>query len=125
MDLTVAIVDPIEWGSFTISGLRPFHLQYMEPSAAALFRDRGLVDDPADNPDVAKARNTFRKHNSDLGEWSHSAIHEALIRATRGNADLMLAFYRYYSSHNLEQEDIKALGETSSGDTEISSRVWG
>jgi len=72
---------------------------------------------------VAKARDAFRKHNSDLGEWMHSAIHVALKRATRGNADLMLAFYRYYSSHDLKREDMKGFGTTSSGDTEISSRV--
>jgi hypothetical protein len=119
----VAILDPVVIGWFTISGLEPFHLQYMEPSIAALFRDRGLVDDPADNVEVATARKAFRKNNSDLGEWMHSAIHVALTKATRGNVDLMLAFYRHYSSHDLEREDMKGLGSTESGDTEISSRV--
>ena len=123
MTLEVAVTEPVEWGRFTISGLEAFHLEYMEHSIAALFRDRGLVDEPAVNRDIAEARDAFRKHNSDLGEWMHSAIHVALKRATRGNADLMLAFYRYYSSHDLEREDMKGLGETSSGDTEISSRV--
>lgn len=123
MTFKVAITDPIERGWFTISGLQPFHLEYMEPSIAALFRDRGLVDEPAVNPDMAKARDAFRKHNSDLGEWMHSAIAVALKRATRGNADLMLAFYRFYSSHDLKREDMKGFGTTSSGDTEISSRV--
>jgi hypothetical protein len=123
MTLEAAIIDPIESGRFTISGLQAFHLEYMEPSIAALFRDRGLVDEPAVDPDVAKARDAFRKHNSDLGEWMLSAIHVALKRATKGNADLMLAFYRYYSSHDLERKDMKGFGETSSGDTQISSRV--
>jgi hypothetical protein len=123
MTFKVAITDPIERGWFTISGLQAFHLEYMEPSIAALFLDRGLVEEPANNPDVAKARDAFRKHNSDLGEWMHSAIHVALRRATRGNTDLMLAFYRHYSSNDLEREDMKGFGETSSGDTEISSRV--
>ena len=115
-----AITDPIERGYFTISGLEAFHLEYMEPSIAALFRDRGLVDD---SPDLTKARNSFRKNNSDLGDWIESAIYVALKRATRSNVDLMLEFYRYYSSHDLEREDMKGLGETSSGDTKISSRV--
>jgi hypothetical protein len=35
----------------------------------------------------------------------------------------MLAFYRFYSSHDLKREDMKGFGTTSSGDTEISSRV--
>ena len=119
----VAIVDPVVEGWFTISGLQAFHLEYMEPSIAALFRDRGLVDEPADNKEVAQARKGFRKNNSDLGEWMHSAIHVALKRATRGNVDLMLAFYRHYSDHDLERKDMKALGDTSSGDTKISTRV--
>lgn len=123
MTFKVAITDPIERGWFTISGLQAFHLEYMEPSIAALFRERGLVNDPAVNPDVAKARDAFRKHNADLGDWILRTIHFALARATRGNADLMLAFYRHYSSHDLEREKMKGLGETSSGDTEISSRV--
>ena len=119
----VAIVDPVVIGWFTISGLEPFHLQYMEPSIADLFRERGLVEEPADNVEVAKARKAFRKNNSDLGEWMHSAIHVALTRATRSNVDLMLAFYRHYSSHDLERADMKGLGSTDSGDTDISSQV--
>lgn len=119
----VAIVDPVVIGWFTMSGLEPFHLQYMEPSIAALFRDRGVVEDPADKPEVAKARKAFRANNSDLGAWMHSAIHVALTRATRGNVDLMLAFYRHYASHDLERDDMKGLGTTSSGDTEISDAV--
>ena len=118
-----AITDPIERGWFTISGLEGFHLEYMEPSIAAIFRDRGVADDTKDSPELATARDAFRKNNSDLGEWMHSAIHVALKRATRANADLMLAFYRYYSSHDLERDDMSGLGDTSSGDTEISERV--
>ena len=123
MIFNVAITDPIERGWFTISGLEPFHLEYMEPSIAAIFRDRGVVDDTKDSPELATARDAFRKNNSKLGEWRHSAIHVALRRATRANADLMLAFYRYYSSHDLERDDMSGLGDTSSGDTEISERV--
>lgn len=123
MNFNVAITDPIERGWFTISGLEAFHLEYMEPSIAAIFRDRGVVDDTKDSPELATARDAFRKNNSDLGEWRHSAIHVALKRVTRANADLMLAFYRYYSSHDLERADIKGLGDTASGDTEISERV--
>lgn len=119
----VAIIDPVVIGWFTITGLEHFHLQYMEPSIAALFRDRGLVADPADDPEVAKARKAFRSHNSGLGAWMHSAIHVALTKATRGNVDLMIAFYRHYSSHELERDDMKGLGSTDSGDTEISERV--
>lgn len=120
---SVAIVDPVVIGWFTITGLEPFHLEYMEPSVAALFRDRGVVADPADNPEVAKARKAFRSHNADLGAWMHSAIHVALSKATRGNVDLMIAFYRHYSSHDLERASMKGLGSTDSGDTEISERV--
>jgi hypothetical protein len=123
MNFNVAITDPIERGWFTISGLEGFHLEYMEPSIAAIFRDRGVVDDTKDSPELATARDAFRENNSDLGEWMHSAIHVALKRATRANADLMLAFYRYYSSHDLERDDMRGLGDTSSGDTEISERV--
>ena len=118
-----AITDPIERGWFTISGLEGFHLEDMEPSIAAIFRDRGVADETKDSPELATARDAFRKNNSDLGEWMHSAIHVALKRATRANADLMLAFYRYYSSHDLERDDMSGLGDTSSGDTEISERV--
>ena len=123
MIFNVAITDPIERGWFTISGLEAFHLEYMEPSIAAIFRDRGVVDETKDSPELATARDAFRKNNSDLGEWMHSAIHVALKRATRANADLMVAFYRYYSSHDLERDDMSGLGDTSSGDTEISERV--
>ena len=123
MSMPVALTDPVEMGLFTLSGLEAFHLQYMEPAIAALFRDRGLVADPADNPAMAKARDAFREHNSQLGGWTHSAIHLALTRATRGNADLMLEFYRYYSSHDLDSEDMKGIGETSSGETQIRSSV--
>lgn len=123
MIFNVAVTDPIEMGLFTISGLEAFHLEYMEPSIAAIFRDRGVVDDTKDSPELATARDAFRKHNSDLGEWMQSAIHVALKRATRANPDLMLAFYRYYSSHDLERDDIRGLGDTSSGDTKINERV--
>lgn len=123
MTFNGAVMDPIELGSFTISGLEAFHLAYMEPSIAAIFRDRGVVDDTKDSPELAKARDAFIKNNSDLGDWMHSAIHVALKRATRANADLMLAFYRHYSNHDLERDDMSGLGETSSGDTEISERV--
>ena len=123
MIFNAAVTDPIELGSFTISGLKAFHLQYMEPSIAAIFRDRGVVDDTKDSPELAMARDAFCKNNSDLGEWMQSAIHVALKRATRANADLMLAFYRYYSSHDLERAEMSGLGDTSSGDTEISERV--
>jgi hypothetical protein len=123
MIFNAAVTDPIERGSFTISGLEGFHLEYMEPSIAAIFRDRGVADDTKDSPELATARDAFRKNNSDLGEWMHSAIHVALKRATRANADLMLAFYRYYSSHELARDDMRGFGTTSSGDTEISERV--
>jgi len=120
MTLDIALTEPIEKGLFVISGLEVFHLEYMEPSIAALFRDRGVVDESAD---LTKARDAFRKHNSDLGDWIHSAIHVALKRVTKGNADLMLAFYRYYSSHDLKRKDVEGFGDTSSGDTKISPRV--
>lgn len=123
MKLNVALIDPVEMGRFTMSGLEGFHLEYMEPSIAAIFRERGVVDDMKDSPELVAARDAFRKNNSGLGEWMHSAIHVALKRATRANADLMLAFYRHYSSHDLEPGDIEGMGDTSSGDTKISERV--
>lgn len=123
INFDVAMIDPIERGWFTISGLRYYHLEYMEPTIARLFEERGLVDESVDGPELVKVRDAFRRHNDDLGEWVHSAIHVALKRATSGNPDLMIAYYRYYSSHDLESEEMSGLGTTASGDTEINTRV--
>ena len=123
INFDVAIIDPIERGWFTISGLRYYHLEYMEPTIARLFEERGLVDELVDGPELVKVRDAFRRHNDDLGEWVHSAIHVALKRATSGNPDLMIAYYRYYSSHDLESEEMSGLGTTASGDTEINTSV--
>ena len=81
------------------------------------------MDDTKDSPELAIARDAFCKNNSDLCEWMQSAIHVALKRVTRANADLMLAFYRYYSSHDLERAEMSGLGDTSSCHAEISERV--
>ncbi|HKR23685.1 MAG TPA: DUF4157 domain-containing protein [Allosphingosinicella sp.] len=119
--LEVAITEPIERGWFIISGLKYYHLDFMEPSIARLFQERGMVDELNESPELTRARDAFRSHNDELGGWVHGAIHAALRRATTGNPDLMIAYYRYYSSHDLESEDMKGLGTTSSGDTEINT----
>jgi Domain of unknown function (DUF4157) len=131
ISLKVAITDPIERGWFVIEGLEARHLQYMEPTIAALFRDRGLVEQ--ETAELAKARDAFRKHDSDrwrlpwnhpLGEWNYHAIDVALKRATRGNPDLMIAYYLYYSTHDFDRDkDLKDIGSTSSGETTIRSKV--
>lgn len=121
MSLKVAITDPIERGWFVISGLEARHLQYMQASIAPLFRDRGLVDD--ESPQLGNARQSFRSHNSGLADWEVGMIDRALKRVTRGNADLMLAYYEYYSSHDLESADMSALGDTKYGWTKISEAL--
>ena len=120
MTLDIAVLEPFKLGSFTISGLDTESFQYMEPSIAALFRDRGLVAEDKDTPDIAKARKAFRSHNSDLDKGMENRVHTALFKVTRGNPDLMLAFYQYYSSRDFEVEDISALGDTKYGETKIS-----
>lgn len=123
MVLEVALLEPLEIGLFTISGLKPWHLDYMEPSIAALFRERGLVDPEKQSPELVKARAGFYSNNEDLADWVFDYVHRALVRATRGNSDLMIAFYEHYSSHDFEKSRIDDFGSTSSGDTEIKESV--
>lgn len=119
--LDVAVIEPSRIGSFTISNLDFSDLDDMEPSIAKMFRDRGAVYELRDSPEIERARMAFVSHNSDLSIAMFGRIHSALQRATRGNRDLMLAFYRHYSTHDLESDEMSELGLTSSGDTEISS----
>ncbi|MFY9609525.1 MAG: DUF4157 domain-containing protein [Blastocatellia bacterium] len=76
---------------------------------------------------IQNARALFRAHHSGHDEDVLDTIDAALDRATEGNPDLLLAFYRYYYRHgfadNMKDKDKDNTGLTDSGDTIINPRV--
>jgi hypothetical protein len=122
--LVVAVIAPIEQGTFNLSGVNSLSLETMDRSVVKLFTDRGLEDPTKERPEVLVARTVFRNQHSDLGAGVLDYIDVALKRVTRHNPDLLLAYYRYYAGHELSSADLgKKTGETSGGDTEINEQV--
>jgi hypothetical protein len=123
IDLQVAVIDPIDQGTFKITGIDDRTIKLMEPSIAALFKAR-LADEASVEAKIDAARAAFRKRHSDLGEWKLRTLDFALKKATKGNPDLRLAFYRHYASAGFDEMDSDTeLGETSSGDTDINEKA--
>jgi hypothetical protein len=131
--LEVAITDPIERGWFVITGLTPVNLQVMEPSYARLFSARGLVADAPESDEMKNARHDFLKRHSDYSDETLLNVVRALNRVTKGNPELLLAYYRHYATHALRDEgkwgdgidfvEGRDAGGTSGGDTRIDRKV--
>jgi hypothetical protein len=66
-----------------------------------------------------QARGNFRKENKHLGDAKLDKIDAALAIATKGNVNLLIAYYDYYSNHELLEElpeNSKYLGLTKPDD---------
>ena len=104
---------------FELSGLSPYHVSMMDPGFAKMFADLGLVPE---SKSIEQARAAFRQRHKDHGQRVLDNIDDALKRITRNNPDLLIAYYNYYSDHELTDdidEASGALGSTVSGDTDI------
>ena len=107
--LKVAIVDPIERGWFTLTGLTDEAAKLpgsfaMEPSIAKLFAAHGLEDEIAESAAVKSARAAFRAQHQGHGEWVLDAIDVALRRITKRNPELLISYYNHYENHDLKDE---------------------
>ncbi len=134
--LLAAVIEPIERGKFTLTGLTYEMLQWkppaaMEPSIAKLFTEHGLEDETTDSEAVRSARAAFRAQHQGYDEWTLNTIDFALRRITKRNPDLLISYYKYYETHALRDEgkltdgidfnSDKDLGGTAGGDTRIRS----
>jgi hypothetical protein len=134
IQLQIAFLEPLERGTFKLSGIRFDSLKLMEPSIAKVFVAHGLEDETKERTDVLEARAAFRKRHEDHGEWVLNAIDVALKRATKRNPDLLVAYYRHYADHQLADpsrwdkfwDNINKgdLGATNWGDTLIQPDVF-
>ncbi len=133
LEADTALVEPVELGTFVITGLTPVSLQVMEPSYAKLFAARGLVEDAPESEEMRNARHEFLKRHSDYSDATLLNIVKALNRVTKGNPELLLAYYRHYATHALRDEgkwgdgidfvEGRDAGGTSGGDTRIDKKV--
>lgn len=131
--LEAALIDPVERGKFVITGLTPVSLQVMEPSYAKLFSARGLVADAPESDELKNARHEFLKRHRDYSDATLLNIVRALNRVTKGNPELLLAYYRHYATHELRDEgkwgdpidfvEGRDAGGTSGGNTRIDKKV--
>jgi hypothetical protein len=102
-------------------------MKTMEPSFAKLFSDHGLEDESKESVAVQNARAAFRGRHEGHGDWILNTIDFALRKITKGNPELLIAYYAYYADHELRDEKWpwqfsgygpgKEAGHTSSGDT--------
>lgn len=128
--MKVAITDPIERGWFVIEGLTPTALLVAEPSFRKLFEDRGLVEELPASKELKEASDAF--YNRHAGSFSSKQLYNmavALRRATKRNPELLLAYYKYYANHDLDDDSIgdydsdKHTGATEHGETVINPSV--
>ena len=80
----------------------------MDPLFAKMFANLGLVEE---SQSVQEARAAFRARHHGHGEQVLDNIDAALKRITRNNPNLLIAYYRFYSSDWKLTDDI----ESSSG----------
>ncbi|WP_428671127.1 DUF4157 domain-containing protein [Reyranella sp.] len=136
--LVVAITEPFTRGWFKMTGLSYDTLQLpgsfaMEPSVAKLFIAHGLEDEKTESSAVKDARAAFRKAHDGHQDAVLDHIDHALQTITKRNPDLMIAYYRYYQTHDLKDDDSwgdginydsdRMLGATARGNTVINKNV--
>jgi hypothetical protein len=108
--LVVAITEPFTRGWFKMTGLSYDTLQLpasfaMEPSVAKLFIAHGLEDEKTESAAVKDARAAFRKAHGEHQDIVLDYIDRALQKITKRNPDLMIAYYHYYQTHDLKDDD--------------------
>jgi hypothetical protein len=76
---------------------------------------------------VRDVRAWFRARHDGHSVTVLENIDTALLRVTRNNPNLLIAYYEYYLDHKLTDElkNEKRTGATESGDTDINPRVLG
>jgi hypothetical protein len=106
------------------------HVLVLEPrrlaARLAAARVNRQVDDERRLAEaIREARARFRARHDDHSATVLDNIDRALIRVTRNNPNLLIAYYDYYADSKLtdELENVRQTGATSSGDTDLNPRV--
>jgi hypothetical protein len=100
----VVATEPAQVGLFKLTGLTRDAVSKMRPSVAKRFTDIGLIEEQQETVDIVAARAAFRERHKDHDKEVLDNIDAALKRVTKGNHDLLLAYYKFYSDFTLTDD---------------------